>query len=205
MPERQAAQCSRDHGKTWQLCEGWPATRDVSLVAVADRAVDGVFYVHDRANGQVLVSVDGGLHFQPSLTGLPRLQAWQSAQLVCAPGTVRDLWLALPDALLHVPGLDKPAETVLPVAEPWMIALGKGAPGGAAHSLYVWGRVGVGGAVAEGLFRSDDGGRSFVRINDDRHRYGRLLSMTADPLEHGTVFLAPHGRGIVVGRPRAGA
>jgi hypothetical protein len=56
-------------------------------------------------------------------------------------------------------------------------------------------------APTEGLFRSDDGGASFVRINDDRHRYGRLLSMAADPLEHGTLYLAPQGRGIVVGRP----
>lgn len=86
------------------------------------------------------------------------------------------------------------------------MALGKAAAGAHYHAIYVWGRVSVGGASpVEGLFRSDDEGRSFVRIGDDLHRYGRLLSMAADPLEHGTVFLAPHGRGIVVGKPRTGA
>jgi len=125
----------------------------------------------------------------------------QSAQLVCAPGKQRDLWLALPGALLHLPEADQPARTIAAVAEPWMIALGKAAPGAREHALYVWGRVRIGGgAPQEGLFRSDDGGASFVRINDDSHRYGRLLSMTADPLEHGTLYLAPHGRGVMIGR-----
>lgn len=86
------------------------------------------------------------------------------------------------------------------------MALGKAAAGALYHAIYVWGRVSVGGtSPAEGLFRSDDAGQSFVRIGDDLHRYGRLLAMAADPLEHGTVFLAPHGRGVVVGRPRASA
>jgi len=203
VPQKQAARCSRDHGKTWTESVGWPAERELRLVPVADRAVDGVFYVLDRANQQILVSVDGGQSFKPSITGLPKLESWQSAQLISAPGAVRDLWLALPDALLHLPGPEQPAKTIKGVAEPWMIALGKGAPGGSYHSLYVWGKLNVGGAATEGLFRSDDAGLSFKRINDDLHRYGRLLSMTADPLEHGTVYLAPHGRGVVVGRPRS--
>ena len=199
-PEKQPAMWSRDHGRSWHNSDGWPSTTDVALHPLADRAVEGVFYVHDRANGQILVSVDGGQSFNPAIIGLPKLAAWQTAQLLCAPGAPRDLWVLLHDKLLHLPGVDKPAQTLASVVEPWMIALGKGAPGASYHSLFVWGRVVVGAVTAEGLFRSDDSGKSFLRINDDRHRFGRLLSMTADPLDHGTVFLAPHGRGIVVGR-----
>jgi photosystem II stability/assembly factor-like uncharacterized protein len=93
--------------------------------------------------------------------------------------------------------------TIRAVAEAWKVALGRAAPGAPYHAVYVWGRVAAGGApAAAGLFRSDDGGAVFVRIDDERHRYGRLLSMTADPLEYGTVYLAPHGRGVVVGKPR---
>nr|WP_276598368.1 sialidase family protein [Roseateles koreensis] len=207
VPEKQAALYSHDQGKTWHRCEGWPDAREVSLDPVADRTLDGVFYVHDRANGQILQSVDGGKAFKPCITGLPSVASYQSAQLICAPGTLRDLWLALPDVLLHFPGLDKAAKAIKSVAEPWLIAVGKGpAPGSGAglHSLYVWGKVRTAGATSEGLFRTDDEGRNFLRINDDRHRYGFLLSMTADPLEHGTVYLAPHGRGIIMGRPKAG-
>ena len=39
-----------------------------------------------------------------------------------------------------------------------------------------------------------DAGASWQRINDDRHRYGRLNALAADPLEFGVVYLAPEGR-----------
>jgi photosystem II stability/assembly factor-like uncharacterized protein len=201
-PEKQPAMWSRDHGKSWQLSEGWPKDRDAYLEPVADRQLEGVFYVHNLQKGTVLISVDGGQSFQPSITGLPKLEAWESTQLISAPGKVRDLWLAVSGGLVHLPGLDQPAVEIKSVDQAWKIALGKGAPGVSYHSLYVWGKVSLGAEPVAGLFRSDDAGLSFKRIDDDHHRYGTLLSMTADPLEHGTVFLAPKGRGVVVGRPR---
>jgi hypothetical protein len=88
------------------------------------------------------------------------------------------------------------------VAEPWRVAIGKAAPGASYHAVYLWGRVLVGGNAVEGLFRSIDGGASFQRINDDRHRFGRLGALAADPLEFGVVYLAPEGRGVIMGTPR---
>ncbi|WP_374562264.1 hypothetical protein [Ideonella sp.] len=202
----QAALWSDDRGQHWAACTGWPTTR-VPLAPVADRTVDGVFHVLDHEHGQVLTSTDGGRHFAVALGGLPALADHPSAQLVSAPGTAHELWLVLHDRLLHVPGPGQAPRRIDAVAEAWMMALGRGAAGGAyRHSLYLWGRVRQGpGEPVEGLFRSDDGGARFVRINDDAHRYGRLLSMAADPREHGTVYLAPHGRGVVVGRPLTAA
>jgi hypothetical protein len=200
--EQGQAHCSLDHGKTWKQSEGWPQAGRRGLKAVADRALDGVFYVHELEGGRIFVSVDGGQSFKASITGLPAVAHWQASQLLSAPGQMGDLWLALPDVLVHLPGPGKPVKTIRPVVEPWMIALGKSAPQGPYHSVYVWGKVTLGKRVVEGLFRSDDAGETFTRINDDAHRYGRLLSMAADPVEHGTVYLAPHGRGVIVGRPR---
>ena len=202
-PDRQAALFSRDRGKTWAPSQGWPAYRDVALVPVADRAVEGVFYVFDRANGQILVSVDGGASFQPGITGLPALQGWQGAQLVCAPGKARDLWLALPDGLLHFNGADSKPQAARSMLEPWRVAVGKAADGAAYHTVYVWGRAKLGGNDVEGLFRSLDAGMNWQRINDDRHRFGRLGALAADPLEFGTVYLAPEGRGVIVGKLNA--
>ncbi|HEY0954731.1 MAG TPA: hypothetical protein VGE36_08245 [Roseateles sp.] len=203
-PDKQAALFSRDRGKTWATAQGWPEARDVTLTPVADRALEGVFYVLDPANGRILVSVDGGASFQPGITGLPRLQNWQSAQLVCAPGKPRDLWLATPEGLLHLPGMDARPRTLRGVAEPWRVAIGKAAPGASYHAIYVWGKVATGSAdPVEGLYRSIDAGASFQRINDDAHRYGRLGALAADPLEFGVVYLAPEGRGVVIGKPRA--
>jgi photosystem II stability/assembly factor-like uncharacterized protein len=196
-----AALWSHDRGRTWTPCQGWPAATE-TLRPVADRAADGAFYVHDPASGQLLASIDGGRRFEPLLSGLPRLDREQRSHLVSAPGKERDLWLALHERLLHLPGRGRPARPIAAVAEAWMIALGKGlgrAP--YRHSLYVWGKVRNGGAPVEGLHRSDDGGATFIRINDDAHRYGRLLSMAGDAREHGTLYIAPHGRGVVVGRP----
>lgn len=202
-PDKQAALFSRDRGKTWAASQGWPTYRDVALTPVADRAVEGVFYVFDRANGQILVSVDGGASFQPGITGLPRLEGWRSTQLVCAPGKARDLWLALPDGLLHFAGADSKAQAARAVVDPWRVAIGKAAPGAAYHAVYLWGRVKVDGTDVEGLFRSLDAGATWQRINDDAHRYGRLNALAADPLEFGTVYLAPEGRGVVIGKLKA--
>ena len=204
-PPRQAALYSSDHGRTWSRCGGWPESREAELVPVADKAVDGVFYVHDVVAGQILVSVDGGESFTLGITGLPPLNPlWQSAQLIAAPGKVRDLWIALPDGLLHLPGLEERSVTIRTVSEAKFVALGKAAPGATYHSVYVWGRVRIGGAEPQhGLFRSDDAGATFRRLDDPQHRYGRLQALAADPLEHGTVYLGPRGRGVIVGRPRA--
>ncbi|MED5619135.1 hypothetical protein [Ideonella sp. BN130291] len=205
-PQKGSALWSHDRGRRWAPCLGWPASGTTPLRAVADRAAEGVFYVLDSQRGQLLASRDGGRRFKPLLTGLPQPAPGQPTQLVSAPGTEGDLWLALGDRLLHVPARGREPKALPAVAEAWMLALGKGVPGAAYHSLYLWGRVRVTGSTLpeEGLFRSDDAGASFTRINDDQHRYGRLLSMAADAREHGVLYLAPHGRGVVVGRPRAG-
>ena len=78
----------------------------------------------------------------------------------------------------------------------------KAAPGAAYHSLYLYGRVpGPNGSERVGLFRSDDAGASFKAIDDERHRFCGVLSLAADPLEHGTVYLGTQGRGVFVGKP----
>jgi hypothetical protein len=196
--------CSRDRGKTWNLCKGWPETREAELVPVAEKNAEGVFYVFDFTRGQVLVSVDAGSTFTPSLTGLPKLNpGWQRGTLLSAPGKLRDLWIGLPDALLNVGGVDERARTIKAVAGVDRLALGKAAPGAAYHSVYLYGRVpGPNGTESAGLFRSDDAGISFKAIDDEQHRFGGLLSLAADPLEHGTVYLGTQGRGLFVGRPR---
>jgi hypothetical protein len=52
-----------------------------------------------------------------------------------------------------------------------------------------------------GVYRSDDSGESWVRIDDSRHQYGYLNIVTGDPQNYGRVFLGTHGRGIVYGDP----
>ncbi|GAB2471899.1 hypothetical protein GCM10027187_45050 [Streptosporangium sandarakinum] len=53
-----------------------------------------------------------------------------------------------------------------------------------------------------GVFRSDDAGATWVRINDDRHRYGNMGdAITGDPRIHGRVYLGTNGRGVLYADP----
>ena len=203
-PPRQPAMFSLDRGRSWRLCKGWPDTRDAELVPVAEKNAEGVFYVLDFVRGDVLVSVDAGQSFAPSLTGLPTLNpSWQRGFIVSAPGALRDLWIGLPDALVHVGGVDETARAIKRVTGVERLALGKAAPGAAYPSVYLVGRVITSMSTeTTGLFRSDDGGASFALIDDARQRFGGVISLAADPLEHGTVYVGTRGRGVFIGRGR---
>jgi photosystem II stability/assembly factor-like uncharacterized protein len=53
-----------------------------------------------------------------------------------------------------------------------------------------------------GVFRSDDRGRSWTRVNDDQHEYGRRYrAIAGDPRVFGRVYVATDGRGVVYGEP----
>jgi hypothetical protein len=196
-PEKQGGFYSHDAGRTWTASAGWPDPSAGYMPIAADRAVDGVFYVHDRVTNRILMSLDGGASFAPKITGLAALNGWENSQLVATPGRVTDLWLVMPKRLFHTPDDKSPASRVTSVDDPWMLALGKAADGATYPALYLWGVV----RGVSGFWRSDNGGLSWARINDDAHQFGGLRSMAADPTEFGTVYLGPHGRGVMVGRP----
>lgn len=50
-----------------------------------------------------------------------------------------------------------------------------------------------------GLFRSTDGGASWIRINDDAHQYAGIDHVTGDMRTFGTVYFSGSGRGILWG------
>ncbi|MNN89977.1 Xyloglucanase precursor [compost metagenome] len=54
----------------------------------------------------------------------------------------------------------------------------------------------------QGLFRSDDGGARWLRIDDAAHQFGQIQRVTGDPRLHGRVYFATGGRGIVYGDPQ---
>lgn len=72
------------------------------------------------------------------------------------------------------------------------IALGK-PMAGSTYSAAVY-LVGTVGGVA-GLFRSDNAGATWTRINDDSHQWGGIGALAADNTVAGRVYLA--GRGVL--------
>ncbi len=200
-PQKDTAYYSRDAGKTWTASAGWPASRDQSLTPVSDKVTDGVFYVHDREGGRILISVDAGASFKPIVSGLPPTAPWERAQMAITPNRTRDLWLALSSGLMHSRDAGAPFKMVKKVDAAWAVAFGAPKVKDGYPAVYLFGKVNG----QSGLWRSDDEGGDWVRVNDDRHQYGDLVAMTGDPLEYGTVYIAPQGRGVIVGRPASTA
>ncbi|TXS20348.1 1,4-beta-glucanase, partial [Streptomyces sp. wa22] len=53
------------------------------------------------------------------------------------------------------------------------------------------------------VLRSDDAGATWVRIDDDAHRWGWTGEViTGDPRVHGRVYLGTNGRGIQYADPQ---
>ena len=84
------------------------------------------------------------------------------------------------------------------VENAYSVGLGKARDDGDVPALYVFGKI----SGREGLFRSDNEGRSWQRIDDDAHRFGRFSHVTGDPRLYGRVYFATQGRGIIYGDPQ---
>jgi BNR/Asp-box repeat. len=194
---RDTAYVSFDKGKTWTPLAGWPNDPQGNLAPLADRTVNGVFYVHDRAGGRILISADGGKSFQPIITGIPQLADWQNGELAVVPGHLRDLWLAMPTGLFHSASADSPLSNIRGVQEAWHVSFGKAAPGESYPAIYLSGKI----KGQAGIWRSDNGGDSWMLITDETHRFGDGNGLAGDPNEYGTVYIIRGAGGIVVGRP----
>ena len=69
-------------------------------------------------------------------------------------------------------------------------------------SLYIWGRKTA--SQATGLYRSDDMGASWQRINDDQHQFGgpgNAQIVSGDMNEYGRVYMSTVGRGVGCAHP----
>ncbi|NMN04924.1 beta-xylosidase/photosystem II stability/assembly factor-like uncharacterized protein [Novosphingobium sp. SG919] len=196
-PQKDGLYFSTDTGRTWKPSSGITARADDSYLPVADKAADGIYYVYDRAASAVLASGDGGATFKPLIEGLPKLESWQQGRLAVVPGRVRDLWLALPMGLFHSPDSKTKVTQNRKVTEAWLVSFGAPTVKDGYPAVFLWGKV----MGQEGLWRSDDAGANWVRINSADQQFGTLRAIAGDMLDPGTLYLAPHGRGLVVGMP----
>ena len=142
----------------------------------------------------------------PTLNGLS-FQQWGLTWLAVNPNAEGDVWLADGDNVYHstdsgvswtklttmssVPAIYNRYEgPTFHGAQ--RIALGKPMPG-SSYSAAVY-LVGTVDGVA-GIFRSDNAGSTWVRINDDANQWGGIGSLAADNNVAGRVYLA--GRGVL--------
>jgi xyloglucan-specific exo-beta-1,4-glucanase len=181
-------------GTAWSRVKG--------LAFDAAPAADSVdarrFYAYDPGSGAFYVSRDAGQSFSRSVTlepgGAPRIRP--------APGVAGDVWVPL-----HGKGLTRSKssgsefEAVASVRSCTAIGFGVAAPGKSFPAVYMWGAPEAGPV---GVYRSDDAGGNWLRVNDDAHEYGGPANgqfVLGDANVYGRVYLSSAGRGILVGTP----
>ncbi|MHA6247459.1 xyloglucanase [Pontibacter sp. CAU 1760] len=186
---------SRNKGNTWNQAAG--VSRN-NLKPVADRVNSARFYTYDATSGQVLVSSDGGASFSRAASGLPAVPEWQlrRANLKSVFGQERALWLTNPTGgLYHSSDGGQSFQQVAGVQEASHVGFGKAAEGQPYPAVFIAGSVNQ----QTGFYRSDDAGKTWVKINMAHQQYGGVNDITGDPRRFGRVYVATSGRGILYG------
>jgi hypothetical protein len=197
---------SKNQGTSWTAVSGLPEPAKIAdwaplnLKLVADRANPKKFYAFDALTGTAYSSSDAGEHFQLTTSGLPSLPDYDltPASIRAVSGIEGDVWITSGKQLSHSTDSGTSYTPVRGVEAAYGLGFGRALPGHEYPAIYLSGKV----AGVTGLFRSDDGGKNFVRINDDAHQYGGSTLIIGDPRVYGRVYVAGHGRGVLVGEPK---
>jgi len=181
------------NGATWTACTGCPSG---SLTPLADRVNAAKFYI--CTGGSMYVSTNGGVSFAQAA-------AVPGALLPCAvPGHEGHLWVPCSGSANGLWRTTDSGATFAQVSagvvqEAHSVGVGKAAPGQSYPAVFIFGKI----SNTWGLYRSDDEGASWVRINDDQHQYGVIGSITGDMRTYGRLYIttggAGMGRGILYG------
>ncbi len=189
-------------GQSWQTSSGLPAWAR----PVADRVNGQVFYALDFANSQLYKSENAASQFhQVASQGLPqgiaqdqphwREHAWP---LLTTPNREGDLWLVSSRGLFHSQDGGKNFIKVDSTLNVLQLSFGKAPAGSDYPALFAIGKSAEGKAI----YRSDDQGKNWLRLNDQDHNYGqRFRTLAGDPKHFGRVYIGTDGRGIIYGEP----
>jgi photosystem II stability/assembly factor-like uncharacterized protein len=181
-------------GNSWTQSTGIPQ----NAVVESDRVNPQTFY--GFSGGTFYVSRNGGASFTAAATGLP-----STGKFKAVPGATGEIWLAGDTGGLFRStdfGISFTKVASAQAAQAAQaVGFGKAAPGRTNMAVFIVGQV----DGKKGVYRSDDAGTSWLRINDDQHQYGNIgETITGDPRIYGRVYLGTNGRGIIYG-DRTGA
>lgn len=179
--------------RNWNASQGIPPGAKVA----ADRVNPNRFY--GFKDGVSYVSTDGARTFTPTATsGLPTVGR---TNLKAVPGFEGHVWLSggaegNAYGIWHSDDGGVTFTQLSSVDEGDTIGFGMAAPGQSYPALYTSSKIGG----VRGIFRSDDAGATWVRVNDDQHQWawtGETIS--GDPRIYGRVYVGTNGRGIIYG------
>lgn len=180
---------STDKGNTWIASSNIPQ----NAVVASDRVNPKKFYGYGQ--GKFWISTDGGATFaSTSAKELP--QTNDSVVVKAMPGHEGDIWIASGSQGIWHSTNNGETFTKLPnVTDAKSIGFGMAARGQNYMALYAIATIdGI-----HGIFRSDDRGKTWIRINDNQHQYGSTCCITGDPRIYGRVYFGTNGLGIIYG------
>lgn len=199
-------QFSMDNGNHWYPTSGLPETLPVS----ADKVKAQTFYAYSSSG-------TGGTFYSATVDTNAGVAAFGQVNATTLPASANcygsgcgvvdvnfaragDLWLPLgSNGLYHSTdgGVTWTQLANVPYAN--SVAVGAASPWTHQQAVFLYGEATPLGVMA--IYRSDDRGRHWIRINDDAHQYGGPTLIQADPRVFGRVYLGMNGRGIIDGDP----
>lgn len=212
LPQESVPYFSDDDGSTWKAVKGVPAGAmkgdrifRSEQPLCADKVSASVFYVYNGTDGKFYRSVKGGAAFEHvSTLPLPLGHNMDFARITfqkvdTAPGMEGEVWVSLNDnGLYRSSDGGRHFVKITGVERAFNFSFGKNAPGRTNPSVFVYGIVnGI-----NGIFRSDDLGKTWIRISTDEQKVGNdPRVMIGDRQIHGRVFIGTGGSGYFYGQP----
>ncbi|MEO7495010.1 MAG: exo-alpha-sialidase [Massilia sp.] len=185
-----------DNGASWTTAFGLPA----GTAPVADMVNPAKFYAYLPSTGQFYHSLNGGISFELGTSP----GSWGAQLIRTVPGKEGHVWVAMQGGgLKYSTDGGSWFNTVTTVGNSGAVGFGKGVTGGTYPAVFI---RGVANGAAEGVYRSDNMGASWVRVNDDQHRYGDLANgqfVKGDPNVYGRFYMSTAGRGVAYGNMTA--
>ena len=202
-------------GKSWKPVPTLPQGSQIA----ADRVNSSKFYGFFSKEGKFFTSGDGGASFVQSEAKLPGTHGYLRSAMRPVPGFEGHIYLTTQNwkqvSCLHkstdsgksfvaISGMnhnDQPVTANTAIRAVGAFGFGKPLPGRRYPALYLSGKLNAPfDPGQEALYRSDDGGTSWIRINDDKHDFpGGVI--VGDSRMPGRVYIGTPGRGIIYGDP----
>jgi photosystem II stability/assembly factor-like uncharacterized protein len=187
-----------DRGENWTNCGG---LNDRAIV-VADPVNPDRFYSYDAQAGKLFVSTNKAASFSATAASLPSAQGNfgrnGSGVLAATIGMEGDLWVgSRSDGLFHSTNGGASFAKLDTVEGVDALGFGKAAPGKIFPAVFLLGTI----HQLHARYRSDDAGKTWVRIDDDQHQYAaaNVPLIIGDPRIYGRVYITTGGRGVVYG------
>lgn len=189
-----------DDGKTWTMLD----VAGSGAVLHGDGAIEGVFY--SLSNSVFYVYKIDAATGIVTYTSTPIGNVSSPRRLGVVPGMSGELWLARSSyGLMHLQnahlGADKMTSSSLSLTSAPTVGVGKSSTPDGYPALYLWGKPRP--SDVTGMYRSDDKGVSWTRINDDQHQFGgpgNAYMVSGDMNYYGRVYMTTVGRGVICGR-----